>query len=43
MLQKVWGTTIRFPSISVGATENAAKAKGKTILKIVQLNQKLKI
>ena len=38
------GAKIRFPKISVGATENliiaASLAKGTTILKIVQLNQK---
>ena len=41
------GNKIRFPKISVGATENliiaASFAKGKTILKIVQLNQRLMI
>ena len=39
------GKKINFPSISVGATENAllaaCGAKGKTTLLIVQLNQKL--
>ena len=38
------GSVIKFPTISVGATENAllaaSKAEGKQFLKIVQLNQK---
>ena len=41
------GSIIKFPSISVGATENALlaafNAKGKTTLKIVPLSLKLKI
>ena len=41
------GAKIKFPSISVGATENAllaaSRAKGKTILKIALLSLKLLI